>query len=313
MFSKIRRLFLLILLTCASGYYNTAYADGSQVSNIIQLDFGAVVAGTVGLGATVTVTPQGVVTSSGVVSQSGGQNGSFTVSASEGSQQMYAAVASSGSLGVSISGCGSLLSLVTISNITLDSTGPKTSPGVFNYGATLSFTNVLSLTCFAQGCTSNAFYYNQGAPANSSNKDGTVQLCFNVNFSPQPLNLTHTSGRQLNFGRVCMPQSGTGYVTIATDGTRSVNNIPCAFAAGAADAFSVTGTANSIYNVTLPSSININNGANILTVDSFTPSCSRCSLDATGNGSFTVGGRVTIPAGVATGTYSGAYTVSVIY
>jgi hypothetical protein len=81
--------------------------------------------------------------------------------------------------------------------------------------------------------------------------------------------------------------------------------------------FTVTGAANTAYTITLPTTINLVNGANTIAVSAFT------SFPAAGaNGLLSAGGtqllligatRAALTAAQATGTYTGTYVVNVVY
>ncbi len=297
-----------------------------MLGNTVAIDFGTFVLPAAILSSTnVQVTPAGVVTPGGTYTQhTGGSAGSFTLNASDsGIYDVYAAAANTSISGLALLGCGGgVLSTATINGVALDSTGPKKTPGAkFSYGATLTFSQLISggstMNCTASNCTtSGAFYYNLGAPATTANKDGDVQFCFVVRFRSAQIALTHRTNAKIDFGRVCSPLSaGTGYVTVSPAGVRSASGVECALNAVSADIFDVSGAASSAYTVKLPASATLTNGASVLTVDTFSSACTggSCVLSSSGTGSFTVGARLAVPYGVTPGIYNGSYTVSVIY
>lgn len=309
----------IISLSAAAAYAATAVAG-----NTVYIDFGSfVLPASAKNDVTVTISPNGTVSTSGGITQfTGGKPGSFTINASDGSvANAYASTGNNQYTGMALLGCGGgLFSSANISNVQLRSSGPLSTPGaVFYYGATINFTQLVSggssLNCTISTCTSAAaFYYNLNAPATPSSNNGNLQLCFTMRFRPTPISLTHRGGASLNFGRVCAPWSGnTGTVTLSPSGMVSASNVDCYSNNVSADSFSVTGAANSGYSVILPSSVNINNGSRTLTINNFTSSCTNCTLGSGGSGAFTVGGTLSVPSGTSAGTYSGSYTVSVVY
>lgn len=311
--------YCIVYLSAAAAYAATAVAG-----NTVYIDFGTfVLPASIANNVTVTISPNGTVSTSGGITQhTGGKPGSFTINASDGgAANAYASVTNSSHTGIGLLGCGgSVLSTANISGVQLRSSGPVSTPGaVFYYGATLSFNQLLSggssLNCTVRACTSAAaFYYNLNAPATASSNNGNLQLCFTMRSRPTPISLTHTGGASLNFGRVCAPWSGnTGTITVTPSGAVSASNVECYSNNVSADSFSVTGAANSGYSVILPSSVNINNGSRSLTINNFTSSCTNCTLGRGGSGAFSVGGTLSVPSGTSAGTYSGSYTVSVVY
>ena len=85
----------------------------------------------------------------------------------------------------------------------------------------------------------------------------------------------------------------------------------------AAASYDVTGESGATYAITLPATATISNGipANNMTVSNFV--CSIPSLVGTisfsGTDEFTLGAKLTLAAGQASGSYAGTFDVSVAY
>lgn len=117
----------------------------------------------------------------------------------------------------------------------------------------------------------------------------------------QALTITNTS--DLDFGEIV---SGTTAAQTVAPGD-----------AGAAG-FTVAGEANRNYQITLPTTVtmNANNGPDQINVNAFTSSelGNQGTLDAAGDGTFTVGASTAALAGTeAVDTYTGNFTVTVAY
>lgn len=78
--------------------------------------------------------------------------------------------------------------------------------------------------------------------------------------------------------------------------------------------FTVTGSANATYAITLPTSVQLSSPDGTLTVSSFTSSPSLTGLlSATGQQTLSVGGTLSVPANQPDGDYSGTFSVTVAY
>lgn len=112
-----------------------------------------------------------------------------------------------------------------------------------------------------------------------------------------------------NVSDLVFPQAspGAAAATVAPGTAENANN----------GSFNVSGQANTAYTITLPTTINMTNGANTIAVNTFV------SFPAAGaNGLLGAGGtqlllvgatRAALAAGQALGTYTGTYTVNVVY
>ena len=126
-----------------------------------------------------------------------------------------------------------------------------------------------------------------------------------------PITIAHDSGAVLNFGKFTAGTGGTVVVDVAGAGTTTsdVGFVPGSVEA--ADSFSVLGDPNRHFSIatTGGSVVSGSNSMNFTTV----PSASGDTLDSTGNGSFTVGGTLTVAAAQAVGSYTGSYNATVTY
>lgn len=134
-----------------------------------------------------------------------------------------------------------------------------------------------------------------------------------------PISITET--RLLHFGTISVSASNPGTCIVAPAGTRTAtggvvlaNVSPTATSA----AYTVTGTANLTYSITLPST-NVtatrNGGAETLTVNTFTSSKAGNIgvLSGSASDTFTVGATLQVTAGQVAGLYQGNFNVTVAY
>jgi len=127
-----------------------------------------------------------------------------------------------------------------------------------------------------------------------------------------PIAITKTA--DLNFGTIISGPAGT--VTVSPSGVETasgatvLNPNPNVSAA----LFSVTGEPSTAYSITLPSSISITNGAQSMTVSSFTSNPTPGGvLSAGGSQSLQVGATLAVGTNQAVGNYSGTFSVTVAY
>jgi hypothetical protein len=133
----------------------------------------------------------------------------------------------------------------------------------------------------------------------------------------EAITLTETS--PMHFGTMTSPTSAATVILDAAGARTSTGTItllaqaPVATAAG----YSVTGTPDATYSITLPASTTISNGipANNMTVNAFT--CSYPALVGTisafSSDIFNVGAKLNLANAQASGTYSGTFDVTVAY
>lgn len=125
-----------------------------------------------------------------------------------------------------------------------------------------------------------------------------------------PISISKTT--DLNFGNLSVSASAGGVVTLepSAAATRTASggggvSLPAVTGPVAAALFEVTGQASFTYDITLPLSATVVNGANSMTVDNFTSSLGTTgTLDGAGTQSFYVGADITVAAGQAPGTYT---------
>lgn len=130
--------------------------------------------------------------------------------------------------------------------------------------------------------------------------------------------LTITKTQDLNFGALTSGASAGTAVIDGTTGSRTTtggitavigapNPVPAQF--------TVTGEPTKTYTIALPSSaVTITSGANSMTVDTFTSdTASPATLPVGGSMPIQVGATLHAAANQAPGTYSGNFTVTVLY
>jgi hypothetical protein len=153
-----------------------------------------------------------------------------------------------------------------------------------------------------------------GAAANSYAVTGTATGTATV---ITPIGITKTA--DLDFGSFSSITDGAGgTVVIAPNGNRSATGDVALSTVGSATvsaaSFNVAGQADATYAITLPESATLTNGANTMSIDTFTSSPGTSgTLDNTGKQSLAVGGTLHVGATQAAGTYAGTFNVSVEY
>ena len=127
-----------------------------------------------------------------------------------------------------------------------------------------------------------------------------------------PLQITNSAA--LYFGTIAPSLTTADQVVVTSSGTRSCGSeLTCVTADHTAAGFSVTGEADYVYNITLPTSISISNGGGgSMTVDTFTGSKASGTL-VSGSDTFNVGGTLSVTANQPTGEYTGTFSVTVEY
>jgi hypothetical protein len=126
-----------------------------------------------------------------------------------------------------------------------------------------------------------------------------------------PIVLSHTGGSALKFGTFTVGVGGT--VVVSPAGLGSVTGT-VTFAPGstnAADAFSVSGDPGRNFSIaTTTSSVTSPSGNIVFTT---LPSAAQATLNASGRGTFTVGGTLLVGSNILPGAYTGTYTATVAY
>lgn len=166
---------------------------------------------------------------------------------------------------------------------------------------TKKFTNKLKLATAAFGASALASF---GVLAETATFDATATILEA---------LTVTNNTNLNFASI-VPDAAPGTVAVDVAGERTcAANLTCTGATEAAD-FTVVGTANSTYTVSLPADANIVSGANTMLVNNFVSSLvGETGTLAGGTDTFQLGATLNVGANQATGTYSGTFDVTVEY
>jgi len=120
---------------------------------------------------------------------------------------------------------------------------------------------------------------------------------------------------ELNFGEI-YTKNAPNTVTLSPTGVRTSAD-PSTMGGSASvmpAEFLITGTANATFNIILPGTVTLSNGAAVLTVTDFTQSLgSTPILDANGQALFGVGATLHIGANQPTGQYTGVFEVNVTY
>lgn len=128
-----------------------------------------------------------------------------------------------------------------------------------------------------------------------------------------PIVLTHTDGAVLDFGKFT---TGTGgrVIVDATGNISSTGDVGLVpGATGAADAFTVAGDASRTFSIaTTKGTVTGAVSGNTMAFTT-TASATGDTLDASGKGAFTVGGRLTVVGTEAADSYTGSYNATVAY
>lgn len=132
--------------------------------------------------------------------------------------------------------------------------------------------------------------------------------------------LSLVNNRGLNFGDIAASSTLLGTVVVSATGVRSATGGPTP-AGGTVNSAQFTVARNSgggsvNYTIVLPASIVIANGANSMTVDTFTSDKAANKGQMTGNGqnktdTFQVGATLHVAAAQAVGLYTGTFNVTV--
>ncbi|MDO9579806.1 MAG: DUF4402 domain-containing protein, partial [Bacteroidales bacterium] len=119
--------------------------------------------------------------------------------------------------------------------------------------------------------------------------------------------LTIENIANMNFGNI-IPGTEGGTVVLVPAGTRTATGsvtLPAAAGTISAARFTVGGTVDAIYNITLPSTYTITNGTQSMTVSTFTSDpISLGTLTNVGVGTINVGATLTVASSQAGGVYT---------
>jgi hypothetical protein len=123
----------------------------------------------------------------------------------------------------------------------------------------------------------------------------------------------------MNFGNIAVQSATGGTVVLDPAGTRTSTlgvTLPSANGTVSAAAFTVTGSGNSTYAITLPSSVTLTHsgGVETMAASSFTSNPSATGALSSGTQDIAVGATLTVAAGQLAGVYtSGSFDVTVNY
>ncbi len=127
----------------------------------------------------------------------------------------------------------------------------------------------------------------------------------------EELTVTKVAGTDLDFGTIIT--TGTAeVVTVDTSGVRATcTSVICSGTSDAAD-FTVSGSNGAAVQLTVPASVTLNGPGGAI-MNATLISTALTALDASGNGSFSVGGALSVASAQADGAYSNTFTVTVDY
>jgi Domain of unknown function (DUF4402) len=127
--------------------------------------------------------------------------------------------------------------------------------------------------------------------------------------------LVVTSTADLQFGQIAANTGGT--VTVNADSTVAASGTLVSTGTRSPAAYSIVGSPNSMVLVTLPAAaVNLTrvSGTETMSLGGFNKNPNGAFLlDGSGNGSFNVGGTLTVGNAQVPGTYTGTFSVSVEY
>lgn len=125
-----------------------------------------------------------------------------------------------------------------------------------------------------------------------------------------------TSTQPMNFTRVIANTTAATVQMPATSGTVTLvdpSGVVIPGGAPTAARFAVTGEPGMSFTVVVPDNVTLQSGADQMSIDALTSSIASGTLDASGDSSFHVGGRLNIGANQASGSYTGSAGVQVAY
>lgn len=136
-----------------------------------------------------------------------------------------------------------------------------------------------------------------------------------------PVSITNADAsgvvKSLAFGTI-VPSALQGSVVVATNGGRTGTDVTLLTNSAtpvSAAAFTIAGLPSTACTIGLPTSTSLTGpGTAIMTVDTFTSNLGPIiTLDGAGQKTFNVGGILTVGASQAAGSYTGTFSVSVVY
>lgn len=121
--------------------------------------------------------------------------------------------------------------------------------------------------------------------------------------------------QSLEFGNIIADSDG-GTVSVATDGTPSYVGISAPSVTGTIQqsVFNVVGLEDATYDITLPTSITLDDGnSNTMLVDNFVSDPSVTGVLTGGSQNLNVGATLNVGSNQVAGSYSGSFNVTVAY
>ena len=141
-----------------------------------------------------------------------------------------------------------------------------------------------------------------------------AQVALTTTITGHDLGSGSFAGGELNFGIIGIGTASNIVSVNATTGARTSTNVGISnnnitpTAAG----FKASGPLSSTYALTLPSSVDLTDGSNVITVTNFS-TYSAGTLNASGDDYFSVGADLTVPANAIAGAYTGDFIIAVNY
>ena len=129
----------------------------------------------------------------------------------------------------------------------------------------------------------------------------------------QPITVAETNA--LNFGTVIAGANGTVTLPATAAGVAACTGPTCVAGTSSSGRFTVTGTKNEDFTVSMPATVSLAGPGTplLVTLSSSLPVTGRPKLDVTGSYLLNVGGSFPLTTAQVGGDYSGTYTVSVSY
>lgn len=142
----------------------------------------------------------------------------------------------------------------------------------------------------------------QAAQAATANATASAEIL-------EEITVSKVANTDLDFGTIVADATG-GNVVVGTNGALGTCDLVCSGTTDAAD-FTVTGTAGELVTLTVPNTVSLTGPGTAMVAT--LSNTGLTALDASGNGSFSVGGSLAVGANQADGAYSAPFTVTVNY
>ena len=127
--------------------------------------------------------------------------------------------------------------------------------------------------------------------------------------------ITISNTLTLEFGNLA-PGAALSVIRVDTAGARTVQSGDATLVGSGtvrAASFDITGEAGVSYDITLPASIVLNSGGNVMTVDTFADSLGGTGTLPGGAETYTVGADIHVGIAQIAGAYTGSFTATVNY